>query len=103
MQSPFCFHDKITDVCVIGSGPHALSVVSRLKEIVPRHLSDRDLTTLRKYYDVSAEESRSNDLSITVVDPSGKWMSRWDDAFEQQSIQWLRSPVTAHPGTSVQT
>lgn len=95
-----CIHEPFCDVCVIGSGPHALSVVSRLKEVRPRHLSDRDLTTLRKYYIDDAHDSLNQVQSVTVVDPSGKWMAGWDESFQQQAIQWLRSPVTAHPGPS---
>jgi hypothetical protein len=88
---------RIRDFVAVGAGPHSLAVVSRLLETKSRFYTDHDLTTKRKYYQEVDEESKP--LDVVVVDPAGSWMARWHSAFDQMKIKFLRSPVTAHPGT----
>ncbi len=59
---------------VLGAGPHALTLVLLLLETHP--------------------EQREH---LTVVDPAGRWLDRWDDAFERFDIATLRSPGVHHP------
>eukprot|EP00798_Chlamydomonas_sp_ICE-L_P001830 gene1830-33248_t len=37
---------------------------------------------------------------VAVVDPSGTWLTRWDEQFEGLGIQHLRSPMSVHPDPS---
>ncbi len=62
------------DIAVIGSGPHALTVITHILE-KRKHLRDR----------------------IRVFDPSGRWMSQWQRQFAAYEIPHLRSPAVHHP------
>lgn len=62
------------DIAIIGSGPHALTLVTHLLE-KRKHLRDR----------------------IQVFDPSGGWMSQWQQQFAAYEIPHLRSPAVHHP------
>ncbi len=62
------------EVCVVGAGPHALTVVSHLLVAQP---------TLRN--------------RIAVLDPSGEWLQRWRTQFARLEIDVLRSPIVHHP------
>jgi len=70
--------DSIYDVCIVGAGPHALAVLSAIRK------------------------NRLNAGGICVVDPAGKWLSQWDDAFAALGIEHLRSPAWAHPDATSQ-
>ena len=65
-------------VCVLGAGPHGLAAVLHLKRADPA-LADE----------------------IVVIDPSGRWMSTWDNQFAQLGIDVLRSPIVHHPAPDV--
>ncbi len=39
-------------------------------------------------------------LSILVIDPAGSFLHDWDKKFSNLEIQWLRSPVLAHPDST---
>ena len=62
------------DIAVIGSGPHALTLITHILE-KRKHLRDR----------------------IRVFDPSGSWMSQWQRQFANYEIPHLRSPAVHHP------
>ena len=62
------------EVCVVGAGPHALTVVSHLLTARPS-LKD----------------------GIVVVDPSGQWLRTWREQFGRLEIGVLRSPMVHHP------
>lgn len=67
-----------TPICVLGAGPHALSLVLYLIE------ADPDLKN-----------------QIVVLDPSGEWMSTWYEQFARLEIANLRSPGVHHPAPNV--
>lgn len=109
------------DILFIGSGPHSLAVLSRLITKLPfstyndaQHhrilkWSSRGPSQLHKRNSgLTKHESstkgrvfRDQTLGdIMVIDPSGKWMSRWKTQFSIYSIEYLRSPLTFHPDPS---
>ncbi len=61
-------------VCVVGAGPHGLAAVL--------HLKRADLALAGE---------------TVVIDPSGRWMSTWDNQFARLGIDMLRSPSVHHP------
>lgn len=65
--------DKI-DIAIIGAGPQALTLVTHLLQ-KRKKLRHRFL----------------------VFDPSGRWMSRWQNQFDALEIPHLRSPAVHHP------
>ena len=65
-------------VCVLGAGPHGLATVLHLQRADPT-LADETV----------------------VIDPSGRWMSTWDNQFERLGIDVLRSPIVHHPAPDV--
>ncbi|MEM6838932.1 MAG: FAD/NAD(P)-binding protein [Cyanobacteria bacterium P01_C01_bin.120] len=62
------------DIAVIGAGPQALTLVTHILQKKAK-LRDR----------------------IQVFDPSGTWMTQWQQQFAAQEIQELRSPAVHHP------
>ena len=62
------------DLAIIGAGPHALTLITYLLQ--------------------KRQKIRSK---IAVFDPSGKWMSQWEDQFAALEIPHLRSPAVHHP------
>ncbi len=65
-------------VAVVGAGPQALTFLGRLAAVTP---------------DVTAES--------VVLDPSGRWLARWEDLFHRLEITHLRSPAVHHPDPDV--
>lgn len=65
--------DKIS-LAIIGGGPHALTLVTHLLQKHPK---------MRERF--------------VVFDPSGRWMSRWENQFAAFNIPHLRSPAVHHP------
>jgi hypothetical protein len=63
-----------TDIAVIGAGPQALTLVTH---ILQKKVQLRDL--------------------IQVFDPSGTWLTQWQQQFAAQEIPELRSPAVHHP------
>ncbi|MBE9140012.1 SidA/IucD/PvdA family monooxygenase [Nodosilinea sp. LEGE 07088] len=63
-----------TDIAVIGAGPQALTLVTHVLQKKAK-LRDR----------------------IQVFDPSGTWMTQWQQQFAAQEIAGLRSPAVHHP------
>ncbi|MEA5516949.1 FAD/NAD(P)-binding protein [Nodularia sp. UHCC 0506] len=62
------------DLAIIGAGPHALTLVT--------HLLQKRQTMRGRFL---------------VFDPSGTWMSRWQQQFAALDIPHLRSPAVHHP------
>ena len=67
-------HNPAVDIAVIGSGPHALTLVTHLLE-KRKQLRDR----------------------IRVFDSSGAWITQWQRQFAAYEIPHLRSPAVHHP------
>jgi hypothetical protein len=63
-----------TDIAVIGAGPQALTLVTHILQKRAK-LRDR----------------------IQVFDPSGTWLTQWQQQFAAQEIPELRSPAVHHP------
>ena len=63
-----------TDIAVIGAGPQALTLVTHILQKKAK-LRDR----------------------IQVFDPSGTWLTQWQQQFAAQEIPELRSPAVHHP------
>ncbi|MEL6225319.1 MAG: FAD/NAD(P)-binding protein [Cyanobacteria bacterium J06627_8] len=62
------------DIAVIGAGPQALTLVT--------HVLQKKATFRNR---------------IQVFDPSGTWMTQWQQQFAAQEIAELRSPAVHHP------
>ncbi|MFB2838862.1 FAD/NAD(P)-binding protein [Floridanema evergladense] len=62
------------DIAIIGGGPHALTLAT--------HLLQKRKTMRGRFW---------------VFDPSGTWMSRWNEQFSALEIPHLRSPAVHHP------
>lgn len=72
-NTPPSLPNKI-DLAIIGAGPHALTLVTHL-----------------------LQKRQSMQGKFLVFDPSGKWMSRWNQQFAALEIPHLRSPAVHHP------
>ncbi|KAK3277750.1 hypothetical protein CYMTET_14261 [Cymbomonas tetramitiformis] len=81
----------IYDVCIVGAGPHGLSVLSAL------HSQDAALTEAQRKIRRPKNSRAGKSLSVCVVDVSGVWLSNWNRNFTALDIKWLRSPLLAHP------
>ena len=64
----------MADLVLVGAGPQALTLSCLLLRKRPR-LHRR----------------------LRIVDPSGRWLSRWHRQMERGEIPWLRSPSPHHP------
>jgi cation diffusion facilitator CzcD-associated flavoprotein CzcO len=64
----------MADLVIVGAGPQALTLSCLLLQKRPR-LQRR----------------------LRIVDPSGRWLSRWQRQMERYEIPWLRSPSPHHP------
>lgn len=61
-----------SDVLIVGAGPAAMATSLALACHRP-------------------------DLDVTVIDPAGRWLDRWDHQLAAQAIPHLRSPAVHHP------
>ncbi|XMA08622.1 hypothetical protein WAI453_001413 [Rhynchosporium graminicola] len=118
------FESHIHDVLIIGAGPCGLAVAARLRESTPSALFTE--SEHQKFHFMKASSSRQNpsskpirssrrantapdrflpghdvsnhDLDIAVLDANGdKWMSSWNEKFDDLGISHLRSPMFFHP------
>jgi len=64
----------MADLVMVGAGPQALALSCLL-------LQKRSRLQRR----------------LRIVDPSGRWLSRWQRQMERYEIPWLRSPSPHHP------
>ncbi|MCS5700797.1 lysine N(6)-hydroxylase/L-ornithine N(5)-oxygenase family protein [Cyanobium sp. FGCU-52] len=64
----------MADIVIVGAGPQALTLSCLLLQKRPR-LHRR----------------------LRIVDPSGRWLSRWQRQMRRYEIPWLRSPSPHHP------
>ena len=81
------------DVCIVGAGPAGLAALSALKE--PYTLDTMNygqIEQAQRFFKTNAKA-----LNVCVVDPSDTWMHGWTEKFHELDIQFLRSPVMAHP------
>ena len=64
----------MADLVMVGAGPQALTLSCLVLQKRPR-LQRR----------------------LRIMDPSGRWLSRWQRQMERYEIPWLRSPSPHHP------
>jgi len=64
----------MADLLIAGAGPQALTLCALLLQ----------------------KRSRLH-RRLRIVDPSGRWLSRWQRQMERYEIPWLRSPSPHHP------
>jgi hypothetical protein len=67
----------MADLVMVGAGPQALALSCLLLQ----------------------KRSRLH-RRLRIVDPSGRWLSRWQRQMERYEIPWLRSPSPHHPHPS---
>lgn len=63
------------EIAIVGAGPQALAAAL--------HLVDAGVSP----------------TGIRAVDPTGRWLARWDHQMARHEIEHLRSPGVHHPGT----
>ena len=105
------------DLLVVGAGPHALSLVTRLVDDTPDLLTEDERVRmmshgmkgknaaalqrshavvrehLKKRYDGAAKLRER----VLVIDLHGRWMSQWERDFASLQIPHTRSHVNLHP------
>eukprot|EP00940_MAST-03C_sp_MAST-3C-sp2_P000349 g349.t1 len=102
--------DDVLDLLVIGSGPHALSLLTRLVDDEPDLLTEMQRGKItedgakraRTNKQVSAHLKKRFDAvdslpRTLVVDANGSWMAQWKANFEALDIRYLRSHFHMHP------
>ena len=101
---------KDLDLLVIGAGPHALSLITRLVDDDPDLMSEKQRGRIMEDGARRARNRRtvSNHLKkrfdatemlprTLVVDSNGKWMEQWRKDFKALDIRYLRSHQHMHP------
>ena len=99
----------ILDLVVIGAGPHALSLLTRLSDDEPDLMTEAErgkimlkAKLMRPYSAVRRHLKRRYDArerlpKTLVVDNNGGWMIQWFSDFRALGIDVLRSHVNLHP------
>ncbi|CAD7949410.1 unnamed protein product [Amoebophrya sp. A120] len=95
------------DLLVIGAGPHALSLLTRLIDDEPDLMTElersyimenskrfRSFTQVRNHLKKKFENTSTSTL---VVDTHGRWMAQWEADFDAFGIHHLRSHEHLHP------
>jgi hypothetical protein len=101
---------ELLDLLVIGAGPHALSLLTRLITDDPDLLTERERVHImhkagsraRSHDEVKKELKKryraAEALPRTlVVDTHGRWMAQWASDFEALDIEHTRSNADLHP------
>eukprot|EP00606_Chrysophyceae_sp_TOSAG23-5_P000969 GSChrysophyteH2.ASY1.ANO1.1359.1 assembled CDS len=97
------------DLLVIGAGPHALSLLTRLVDDEPDILTEKERSfimskpknarskaAVRSHLKKSYEASEILPKTL-VVDTYGYWMAQWNQDFKALGISHLRSHEHMHP------
>jgi hypothetical protein len=85
------------DVCIIGAGPAGLSVLSAIMQPAGILKHEHQWNQNRVYNKATNESNNKRQLSVCVIDPSGKWLTDWCGRFKSLGIDKLRSPTWATP------
>lgn len=103
--------DGILDLLVIGAGPHALSMLTRLVDDDPDLLTEferakmtvnegsrlsRDKKVVREHIKKRFDAAKRIPKTL-VVDSHGTWMAQWAANFKAFGIKFLRSHYNMHP------
>ena len=105
--------ERMLELVVVGAGPHALSLLSRMLEDEPDMSGDffiglgsrpkSIVETKARCFPTAATAARQRANAarvmqhVAVIDPAGRWLARWDAQFEGLHIPHLRSPYDLHP------
>ena len=103
--------DPLLDLVVIGAGPHALSLLSRLVDDAPDLLSEKERVriahkagsrgkshaTVRKHLQRKAYDGAEKLPRVVVIDAHGEWLAQWRADFEALDIRHTRSHSDLHP------
>jgi hypothetical protein len=102
--------DGLLELVVIGAGPHALSLLTRLVDDEPDMLTERERVRimqkagsrgrshtavrkhLQKHFDGAAMLP-----GVAVIDAHGRWMAQWESNFDALAIPHTRSHADLHP------
>eukprot|EP00957_Ditylum_brightwellii_P196394 14963706-Ditylum_brightwellii.AAC.1 len=102
---------SVKELLIVGSGPHALTLLLRLLEPYPdflsekkRHLLAESTARMRPLREVHRHESEISPPlslktvieSVQVVDAGGDWLASWKKNFNGIGITQLRSLMNAH-------
>lgn len=83
---------NLYDVCIIGSGPAGLAALSGVRE--PYSIDNLNDTQVNRAVHSLKLHQR---LKVAVVDVHDTWLESWKQNFATLDIEFLRSPVVAHP------
>lgn len=102
--------EEPVDLLVIGAGPHALSLLSRLVDASPDLLSERQRTHIasragsraRSHKAVASHLLRKEHAPTllprtVVIDQHGEWLAQWRTDFTALRIAHTRSHADLHP------
>ena len=84
--------EKQFDICIIGAGPAGLASLSGVREPYP--LDDVENTQVNRTIHSLRLHRR---LKVCVVDPHEGWLHGWKKNREALDVEFLRSPIFAHP------
>ena len=98
------------DLAVIGAGPHALSLLTRLVDNEPDLLTERERVRVaskagsrgKSHAAVRKHLQRRFDgasclSNVAVIDTHGQWLAQWKSDFAALDIQHTRSHADLHP------
>ena len=81
------------DVCIIGSGPAGLAVLSSIQEEYSIDmLSDIQVNRASKWMQKNGRSKKR----VCVIDPNPQFLHQWEKNFGTLDISFLRSPAVAH-------
>ena len=86
----------VFDVCIIGAGPAALSVLSAVQDPEGYLSTESQWKQYRTQKKLGCGGKRTVH-SVCVIDPAGSWLSEWRGRFASLEIDMLRSPAWATP------
>ena len=88
------------DVCIVGSGPAGLAVLSAIREPYSIDvLSDNQINRAISSMNNNKKNKKAgrHELKVCVIDVHNTWLHQWKRNFHTLDIQHLRSPTLAHP------
>ena len=100
----------LLDLAIVGAGPHALALYTRLLDEDPDASGDffvgvgsRTQSTRTSRRQLFSQKRCRPDMArdfarrVAVIDPAGRWCAQWDKQFSALQIEHLRSTSDEHP------